>query len=347
MDAPQVALRDRVSAAYNRVGTVKNADRVEVLEHSKRFVKVRTSRNEEGWMEQRYLVDQTVYDRFQKLALSHAHDPPQAKATTRFQANMHVNPGRETEKLFLLEPDQKVDLLERASVAKQPIGGAPVPAPQKTQKAQKTPAGGKNKKKGESKSSLENSDEPTIPMEDWWLVRDSQARLGWVLGRYLDVDVPLEIAQYAEGQRIVASFVLTEVQDPAANRATAAVPYYLVLMTEPKDGMPFDFNHIRVFSWNLKRHRYETAYRERGLYGLLPVSVGKESFEKEGVLPIFIVHAKDDEGNVTERKYKLSGVMVKRVLAPGERLTPTRVSGTRRGVAQPAAGRVHPTGGNR
>ena len=45
-------------------------------------------------------------------------------------------------------------------------------------------------------------------LEDWWLVRDAENRVGWVLARMVDVDAPLDIAQYAEGQRFVAFFVL-------------------------------------------------------------------------------------------------------------------------------------------
>ena len=82
--------------------------------------------------------------------------------------------------------------------------------------------------------------------------------------------------------------------------------------------MSYDYDKIRVFTWNVKRHRYETAYRERGLNGMLPVTVAHESFEKEGDLPIFILHVQDDAGNITERKYKLNTPIVRRVLAPGE-----------------------------
>src|ERR1700752_4644370 len=38
--APQAALRDQVSAVYNRVGNVKNGERVEVVDHEKRFARV-------------------------------------------------------------------------------------------------------------------------------------------------------------------------------------------------------------------------------------------------------------------------------------------------------------------
>ena len=128
----------------------------------------------------------------------------------------------------------------------------------------------------------------------------------------VDTDIPLDVAQYAEGQRIVAFFVLNQVQDDDKK-----VAQYLTVLTEPKDGLPFDFNQFRVFTWNVKRHRYETAYRERS-EGMLPVKVGQEDFGKEGVLPEFTVRVLDDAGNVSERKYKLNTPMVRRVYAPGE-----------------------------
>jgi hypothetical protein len=98
------------------------------------------------------------------------------------------------------------------------------------------------------------------------------------------------------------------------------VPQYLVLTTEPKDGQPFDFNHIRVFSWNQKRHRYETAYRERDLFGVFPVTVGHQIFDKEGDLPIFILHVKTADGSTVEKKYKMNGPIVRRVMTPAEEL---------------------------
>jgi hypothetical protein len=162
---------------------------------------------------------------------------------------------------------------------------------------------------------------PAAPMEDWWLARDSQGHAGWVLGRMIDIDVPLEIAQYAEGQRIVAFFPLTTVHDSEENKDEL---YYLVLLSEPKDGMPFDYNQVRVFSWNLRKHRYETAYRDRNIYGVLPVSVGHEGFEKLGDEPTFTIRVHDEEGKISAQKYRLEGVIVKRVLAPGE--TPVRAA---------------------
>lgn len=295
VSAPQAALRDQVAAVFNRVGNVKNGERVEVLDREKRFVRVRTSAGMEGWIEQRFLVDQKTFDAVQKLTADNQDDPVQAPGLLRNETNLHVTPGRETEHLYQLASGAKVAILKRATAEKQP--GAAPPPQSSGRSAAKAPAG------------------PVL--EDWWLVRDDQRRVGWVLARMVDVDVPLDVAQYAEGQRFVAFFALNEVTD-SDKGVQKQVPQYLCVLTEPHDGLPYDFDQVRVFTWNTRKHRYETAYREHGLDGILPVVVTKEDFDKEGTLPVFVLRVKDDAGNVSERKYKLNTPIVRRVLAPGE-----------------------------
>ncbi len=286
VSAPQVTLRDQLSQVYNKTGTAKNGDRVDVLDREKRFARVRTESGAEGWVEQRYLVTQQVYTGFQNLKQEEQNSPVEGTATTRNDTNLHVEPGRDTEHLYQLSQGAKVSVLKRATVEK--ISSAA---------AIKTLSGPGGTTK-----------EIKPAMEDWWLVRDLQNHVGWVLGRMIDLEVPLEVAQYAEGQRLVAYFMLNEVSD-----ADKKVAQYLVLMTEPKDGLPFDYNQARVFTWNVKRHRYETAYRERNLNGVLPVTVSHENFGKEGDLPVFILRVKDVNGNVIERKYKMNTPIVHRV----------------------------------
>ena len=290
----QATLRDHVAAVYEKAGVVKNGERVEVLDHDRRFVKVRTADGTTGWMEQRYLVSQEVFDQIQKLTADNQNDPVQARGVTRNDTNLHVEPGRDTEHLYQISAGEKLSLLKR-DTAEKPGAVAALSRAAK-------PGSKKNEQDGK----------PVPVIEDWWLVRDSHNRVGWVLARMIDLDVPLDVAQYAEGQRIVAFFVLNQVQD-----GDKKVAQYLTVLTEPKDGLPFDFNQIRVFTWNVKRHRYETAYRER-MEGILPVTVSQENFEKEGILPAFVIRVKDDNGNVAERKYKLNTPIVRRVLAPGE-----------------------------
>src|SRR5579863_4273194 len=78
VSAPQAALRDQVAAIYNRVGNVKNGERVEILEREKHFARIRTSSGIEGWIEQRFLVDQKTFDTLQKLTQDNQTDPVQA-----------------------------------------------------------------------------------------------------------------------------------------------------------------------------------------------------------------------------------------------------------------------------
>jgi uncharacterized protein YgiM (DUF1202 family) len=300
----EASLRDHVSTVYNKTGVVHNGERLQILERmqSKRFLRVRSPRGEEGWVQERFLTDQPTFDQFQHLAEQYKAAPAQATASTEEQVKVHVLPGRKTSYLYLLNEKQKVDLLQRQTVDRNA-------APQQLSDKQKDP----DDSSDEDKVKGDNAGPPAV-REDWWLVRDMQNRVGWVLGRALYLDVPEEIAQYSEGQRIVAAFPLDEAMD-----GDKKVPEYLVLFTE-KEGLPYDFSQARVFTWNGRKHRYETAYRERELAGVLPVTLGRQDFEKEGNLRTFVLRVKEDDGSVRERTYKFNPPIVRRVLAPGEEL---------------------------
>jgi SH3-like domain-containing protein len=317
VSAPQASLRDQVAAIYNRVGNVKNGERLEVLEREKRFARVRTASGIEGWIEQRYLVDQKTYDGLQKLTQENQSDPVQAPGVLRNDTNLHITPGRDTEHLYQLTAGAKVSILKRGTAEKSTAGSAQAKGTLSPKSSAKSHAG----------NALPGLALTGAALEDWWLVRDTQSRVGWVLARMVDVDVPLDIAQYAEGQRFIAFFPLNEVED-ADKGIKKKVVQYLCVLSEAHEGLPYDYDQIRVFTWNAKKHRYETAYREHKLDGVLPVTVTHEDFDKEGTLPIFVLRVKDDSGNVSERKYKLNTPIVRRVLAPGE--TQARTSTKRR-----------------
>jgi SH3-like domain-containing protein len=344
VSAPQANLRDHVSTIYNRVGAVKNGDRVVVLERQKRFVRVRTAQNVEGWIELRALVPDETYDQFQHLSKDNRTAPVQGHGITRVELNMHVSPGRETDTLYLLAENSKVELLKRSttgratpeevaasraaalakaagemakSTTKKHPAHAQKAAPPKVPPAATQPAKRSANQATTSSAtpSTDQSDEPKPkPMDDWWLVRDQQGHTGWVLARMVDLDIPLEVVQYAEGQRIQAAFVLNTVHDE--DKGTVA--QYLVLLNENHDGIPYDFNQVRVFTWNLKRHRYETGYREHFIIGYFPATVSTQDFGKEGVLPVFTIRKQNADGSISERRYRVIGNVVRQVLAPGE-----------------------------
>jgi len=82
VSAPQANLRDHVATVYNRVGSVKNGDRVEVLERQRRFVRVRTDQKVEGWIELRALVPRETFDQFQQLVKENRTTPVEGHGIT-------------------------------------------------------------------------------------------------------------------------------------------------------------------------------------------------------------------------------------------------------------------------
>jgi SH3-like domain-containing protein len=315
--AKQTYLRDRVAAVSNRVALVNNGEPLQVVEHGRRFLKVKTSKGEVGWIEDHMVIDQAAYDQFAALQQQHAHDPVVATGVLRDDLYLHVKPGRETDRFYLLPENEKLQLLIRASVPKPAPPQGFLPAPH--------PAAGSAK----GKKPVVAGD-PPVPMEDWWLVRDSHGQVGWMLSRRLDVDVPDEIAGYSEGQKIVGAYVLTKVYDPESSLPDKLVPEYVSVTNAYKDGLPYDFDQVRVFTWNVKKHRYETAYRQRNLEGYLPVAVSQKKNPQGQPAPEFsITVATSDAVTVDPRtgaarpaqtdvlNYQLESGMVKRVVPPG------------------------------
>jgi hypothetical protein len=298
--ARQMYLHDRVAAVSNRVGQVTNGQQLEVLEHGRRFLKVKTDKNEVGWIEQRAVIDSDAYQDFAKLAAQHKDAPVVSTGTLRDDIYLHISPGRNTDRFYLLPENGKVQMLIRASVPKTSStapakrtapgpserGKAPASGPAGKTAPTQTAAAQEHPDPAAEAADSNEPETPPVPMEDWWLVRDNEGRTGWLLAGRVDVDVPDEIGQYAEGQRIVGAYVITKVTDPQANVPNNQVPEYVTALSPPKSGLPFDFDQIRVFTWSVKRHRYETAFRLRPIQGYLPVRVSTQP-SPNGTEPIF------------------------------------------------------------
>jgi hypothetical protein len=309
--ARQTYLHDRVAAVSNRVAQVANGQELEVMERGRRFLRVKTEKNEIGWIEERSVIDSKTRDQFTKLADQHKQEPVVATATLRDDLYVHLQPGRDTEHFYLLAGNTKVQLLARASVVKTAPGSyaRPATSAQPAATPAKGPApssaahpGTKPPAPAAQSASAAQPEVLTPPppvMEDWWLARDSQGHTGWLLGNRLDVDVPDEIGTYAEGQRIVGAYVLTKVTDPEASTSNHEIPEYLTVLAPPKSGLPFDFDQVRVFTWSMKHHRYETAYRLHGLQGYLPVRLSSQTVANRSV-PVFSFVIDNDRNVYTD-----------------------------------------------
>jgi hypothetical protein len=273
--AKQTFLRDRVAAVSNRTGTVENGDKLEVLEHGRHFLRVKTAKGEVGWIEEKTVATQQTFDEFEELNKEHATQAPVASGVVRDEVYLHLKPGRDTERFFRLAEGDKLKLLARATVAKPlPPGtlAARSAANAAAAAAQASAAGGKAKG-GKTAVTVEA---PLVPvMEDWWLVRDAQNHTGWMYSRMMDVDAPDTLTRYSEGQRFVGAYVLTTVYDADAPQPDKNIPIYVAVLSPYKAGLPYDFDQVRVFTWSTKMHRYETAYREKNIEGYLPVTISK------------------------------------------------------------------------
>lgn len=286
----QMYLRDRVAAVSNRVAEVTNSEPLEVLEHGRRFYRVKTPKNEIGWIPERAVIDGKTYDAFTQLASQHKNDPVVASGTLRDDIYLHLGPGRETDRFYLLPGNAKVQMLVRASIAKNatPAPAAAAPHPQSPKStSSKEPASTEKDEDAKPDVADEPKPAPEPPaLEDWWLIRDSQGRTGWILGSRVDPDVPDDVAQYAEGQRIIGAYVIARVHDEEAGTPNHEVAEYVTALAPPRAGLPFDFDQIRVFTWSTKRHRYETAFRIHPIQGFLPVRIGSVA-DAKGTDPTF------------------------------------------------------------
>jgi uncharacterized protein YgiM (DUF1202 family) len=321
--AKQSVLRDRFAAVSNRVGTVTNGEKLEVVELGRRAIKVKTSSGVIGWIEEKAVANQAVADQFDALRQQTAKDPVVASATASDDVYLHVTPGRETDRFYRLAEGDAVSLLKRATILKPVTPGAAIAVAN----AQKPGASGPP---------------PPPPMEDWWLVRGPKGQTGWIYSRLINVTVPATIERYAEGQHIVGGYILTTVNDPDSGildngQTISTVPEYVAVLNSGKAGLPYDFDQVRVFIWNLKKHRYETSLRQRNIMGYLPVKLFKskdpwgKTADAQLQLPAFsyTVLAADapvpvpdsktggvKPGKLITKTYRLEGNLCHRLLPP-------------------------------
>jgi hypothetical protein len=247
----EVTLWSSAAQVREPVAVVGYGDRLDVLERLQEQVKVRTTVGITGWTTQANLLSADFWQRAQDLDKITAALPVEARGHTRVLSNLRLGPGREAPRIRQISKAIPVELFERQAVD--------VP--------QQSPA------------AVEQDDtdaEPAqIRKEDWWLVRahspDGTAISGWVLGRFVGLDAPAPLPDYASaaGMHIAAWFELNRAIDASGN----AKPQYLVVGTRGPEGQPCDFTLLRVYTWSKQKQRYETAFVGSDVCGKLPVRV--------------------------------------------------------------------------
>lgn len=148
--------------------------------------------------------------------------------------------------------------------------------------------------------------------DDWSLVRVKNGSAGWVLSRMLNMAIPDDVAQYSEGRRITSYFSLGQINDEENGMKD-----HWLWTTMAGVRSDCDFDSFRVFIWNRRRHRYETAYMEKRLLGRYPVEANID-----GKVGSFAVITENDDGKWVRRTFALEGYQVHKLgeepYIPGE-----------------------------
>ena len=136
----------------------------------------------------------------------------------------------------------------------------------------------------------------------WIKVRPSPSEVGWILASLVDFDIPELVSPYSEEYIYTAVQKINTVQDPLAG----PIGWYVVGERKSSADPQIDFQGIRVFTWNMSKHRYETAFRAR-MRGVYPLEVGRE-----GANPTFRVYELAEDGSTRiPHDYVMYGVIVR------------------------------------
>lgn len=335
-------LRQELAPKSPVSATVRHGERLSVLATRRRFIKVRTMDDKEGWVDGYALLTTQQMDDLRTLAERAQQLPSQGMARVYDVLNMHTDPSRQSPSFYQIPEKGQIDIIghrvsPRGRVATIPPVAMAVKAEQpvprrRRAKASKAgpppmPLAPKPPANWLLLSSVREDLDPEIAtpepptqrltllhnlpekteaekanvLEDWSLVRTHDGRVGWALQRYLVMSIPDEVAQYAEGHRITSYFSLGEVRD----RERDVVKHNWFWTTIKKRAESYQFEAIRVFTWNTRRHRYETAYRETGLRGYYPVQA-RTSPQTE-----FTFIVEEGPGQYFKKTYSFNGYQVR------------------------------------
>jgi hypothetical protein len=314
-----LVLRQEINPRSAVAATAQHGERLEIIQQRRRFLKVRTAKGQEGWTDERLLLSTAEVARLKRFNQQARALPSQGTATTYDALNIHTEPSRYSPSFVQVKQGEKFDVIghelaPRKAPPRQPlVKAAPKPVPlTKTAKPPKIPLPPAPEPPGPppgwlalSKTDLPREEEKDTaepePMDDWSLVRTSAGMSGWILTRRAFMAIPDEVAQYAEGRRITSYFPLGDVRDGDQ------VKKIWLWTTIEQSLQPYDFDSYRVFTWNLRKHRYETAYIQRRVKGYFPTLV--ES-------PGFSICLENADGSRVRRVYSLVGNTVR---AAGEK----------------------------
>ena len=336
-----VTLWSGVAQVREPLEALHYGDHVEIVARHNDSVKVRTTSGEVGWIDARSLMETALWQRSAKLLGEAQELPVQARGRTKVATNLRLLPGRAQPRLYQFGRGNPVEI----------VGRAVADVAQAADEKEASGDAGVAKKEDSRK-------------EEWLFVRGLAARppseanprtpdtftttqpgdrtspiAGWIIGRFVEMDLPDTVkgGTSSANVRAVAWFELNKVND-----ISGVKPQYLVAGTRGADSQSCDFTNIRVYTWNPKKSRYETAYIENNLCGMMPVRTGtgpkgepEFRFRSTDLNP----PARNSQvGNNDERVYRLIQTVVRRIHEDGSIASPktkSKVAGKANKPAKP------------
>ncbi len=325
-----VTLWSGVAQVREPLDALHYGDRVEIVARHNDSVKVRTTGGEVGWIDARSLMEPALWQRSAKLLGDAQELPVQARGRTKVATNLRVLPGRTQPRLYQFGRGIPLEIVGRAVA-------------DVVQTSDEKESGGE----------VADSKKEDAKKEEWLFVRGLATRppseanprtpdtstttqpgdrtspiAGWIIGRFVELDLPDAVREGTASANVrpVAWFELNKVRD-----ISGAKPQYLVAGSRGPESQPCDFTSIRVYTWNSRKSRYETAYIENNLCGQMPVRIGtgpkgEPEFRfrsKDANLPA----GKSQIGGNDERVYRLIQTVVRRIREDGSIALPRKSRG--------------------
>ncbi len=264
------ALLSSVAQVRQEIGELRYGEHVEIMAKRNEFVKVKTSAGLVGWVDAHQLMDPPLWQRSIVL-LKKAQDlPVQARGRTKVATNLRVEPGRTEARLYQFGRGIPVEIVGRATADWAQVS-----------------------------DEKEGSTPEDTKKEDWFLVRGVAIRPPGETTAKTGAPIPSTATVPGDGSAPIAGWVVA--------RFSGEKSQYLLAATRGPEGQACDFTNLRVYTWNRKKTRYETAFIENDLCGALPIRVEKNAKGD----PEFRFKLMDR--NSEERTYRLIQTVVRRV----------------------------------
>src|ERR1700736_737077 len=310
-----VTLWSGVAQVREPLDALHYGDHVEIVARHNDSVKVRTTSGEVGWIDARSLMETALWQRSAKLLGEAQELPVQGRGRTKVATNLRVQPGRTQPRLYQFGRGIPVEI----------VGRAVADVAQVSDEKESAGDAGDSKKEewlfvrglATRPPSETNPRTPDTSMTTQPGDRTSPIA-GWIIGRFVELDLPDTVRDGTASANVrpVAWFELNKFAD-----ISGAKPQYLVAGTRGPDSQPCDFTNIRVYTWNSKKTRYETAYIENNLCGMMPVRTGtgpkgepEFRFRSKDVKPSAV---NGQVGANDERVYRLIQTVVRRIREDG------------------------------